>query len=154
MFSRLELAPPPSGVTATPGPSDGQLEVHELFGLPIRSPLVFLSGCGTALGAGTGEELAGEDYATLARAFLYAGAQNVVATLWPIDDAAAAEFAGTFYGSLGETDAVSALARAQRAMIGHARLAHPYFWAAYRLSGDGALNGFPHIQAVTSVSER
>ena len=70
------------------------LEVHEVVGLLVRSRLVFLSGCETGLGAaGARAFAAGEDYATLARAFHYAGAREVVATLWRVEDRGAAEFA-------------------------------------------------------------
>ncbi len=53
---------------------DGQLEVHEIIGLRVHSPLVFLSGCETGLGGAWSTGFApGDDFATLARAFLYAG---------------------------------------------------------------------------------
>ena len=40
MFSRIELARPRNAESA----NDGRLEVHEVLGLPVQSPLVFLSG--------------------------------------------------------------------------------------------------------------
>ena len=53
--------------------------MHEVLGLEIRSPLVFLSGCETGLGPGASRRYSpGEDYATLAAAFLTAGARQVV----------------------------------------------------------------------------
>ena len=135
MFSRIEVATRPNGGSA----NDGRLEVHEVLGLTIRSPLVFLSGCETGLGASWSTSFdRGEDYATLAQAFLYAGARNVVSTLWRVADESAAEFAEYFYDGLGSLQAVDALAAAQRRMLADPRYRAPYFWASYQMSGDGS----------------
>lgn len=133
-FSRLELTPG-SGAPS----DDGRLEVHELFTVVVRSPLIFLSGCETGLGAaGTTTFDVGEDYATLAQAFLYAGAGSVVSTLWRIEDEGAAVMASLFYGELARgTDPVEALARAQRTMITEGQYRAPHHWAAYQLTGGG-----------------
>jgi CHAT domain-containing protein len=99
--------------------------------------LVFLSGCETGVGAAWSTNFRrGEDYATLAQAFLYAGARSVVATLWSIEDGAAAEFANRFYDARRSRPTPEALADAQRSMIRDPRFASPYDWAAYGLTGD------------------
>ena len=77
----------------------------------------------------------GEDYATLAAAFLDAGATQVVATLWAIPDSGAAVFAARFYAELGRIGAAEALAITQRAMLADKRFRHPYYWAGYRVAG-------------------
>ncbi|MEE9293518.1 MAG: CHAT domain-containing protein, partial [Phycisphaerae bacterium] len=137
MFSRIELARESKNGSSD---DDGRLEVHELLELSIASPLVFLSGCETGVGAAGWTQFAkGEDYATLAQAFLYAGADNVVATLWRIDDEGAARFAEHFYRRLGSRNATTALAEAQREMMQDPDYGAPYYWAAYRLTGSGAL---------------
>jgi CHAT domain-containing protein len=137
MFSWLEAAP---SRRREGGSGDGRLEVHEVLGLRVRSPLVFLSGCETGLGAaGSTGFSPGEDFATLARAFLYAGARNVVATLWRVDDAGAAAFAAEYYRRLGTVGPVAALAQAQRAMAADPRWAAPYYWAGYTVAGDGGM---------------
>ena len=134
LFSRIEMQPGRSGRNG----EDGRLEVHELLDIPIRSPLVFLSGCETASGeAWSSAFAAGEDYATLARVMLYSGARSVVATLWAIDDRGAAVFAARFYGHLRSRSSAEALALAQRDMIRSGRYEDPYYWAGYRLSGPG-----------------
>lgn len=131
MFSQIRLVPG-SGARD----DDGRLEVYEIFGMRVRSPLVFLSGCETGAGSAWSSDFQrGEDYATLARAFLYAGARNVVATLWPIDDEGAAELADKFYTYRHSADDADALARAQREMMRDARYQSPYYWAGYQLSG-------------------
>jgi CHAT domain-containing protein len=145
MFSRLELAPGHSG---TPE-DDGRLEIHEVLGLSIGAELVYLSGCETGKGPAwrTGFER-GEDFVTLSQAFLYAGAHNVVATLWRVDDAGAAAFAREFYRAWRGGDPVEALATAQRAMLRQPAYRDPYYWAAYQVSGAGvAPAGVPGITA-------
>jgi CHAT domain-containing protein len=135
MFSRVALAPGRGG-----SGDDGRLEVHELLGLQISAPLVFLSGCDTGIGAAwsTGFER-GEDYATLAQAFLYAGARNVLATLWPIGDRGAAVFAERFYVHLERLPPPEALAAAQRDLLRSPDFGRPFHWAGYLLSGEGQL---------------
>ncbi len=137
LFSQLELA---GGRGAPSG--TGRLEVHELLAYHISAPLVFLSGCETALGGAWSTRFdTGEDYTTLAQTLLYAGARNVVATLWRIDDAGAAAFATRFYRSLGSDGVAAGLARAQRAMLADPRYKSPYYWAAYEATGSGILSG-------------
>jgi CHAT domain-containing protein len=145
LFSFLEFAPGPE----ERGENDGRLEIHEVLGLAINSSLVFLSGCETGLGASWSTEFErGEDYATLALAFLYAGADNVVATLWPVEDEGAAAFAERFYAELQHSDPVFALARAQREMLSHPTYSEPYYWAAYRLAGAGPTTARTNATAV------
>jgi CHAT domain-containing protein len=135
LFSHISLA----GTSGATRDDDGRLEVHELLGMKVRSQLVFLSGCETGVGAAWSTSFRrGEDFATLAQAFLYAGAGSVVATFWRIEDGAAAEFAGRFYDALRDSPAADALAEAQRSMIRDPRFASPFSWAAYAVTGDGA----------------
>jgi CHAT domain-containing protein len=115
------------------GEDDGRLDVHEILGLQTRSPLVFLSGCETGLGSGTVSAFApGSEEGSLAQAFLIAGAQTVVATLWRVDDAESVDLAKLFYRQirLGANPA-EALALAQRNVIRQPG----YSWAAYTVSG-------------------
>jgi CHAT domain-containing protein/Tfp pilus assembly protein PilF len=145
LFSRIELVPD----VMAPGTSeergrfdsdrDGRLEVHELLHTRADAVLVFLSGCETAMGPGWSTGFGrGEEFATLGQAFLHAGAENVIATLWRIDDPGAAAFAERFYQELDRRrDPVEALAFTQRAMIQDSRYGSPFFWGAYRLTGTG-----------------
>jgi CHAT domain-containing protein len=136
MFTRLDLSPGDPGDTE----NDGRLEVREILALDVGARLVFLSGCetGRAGAWATGFETQ-EDYATLAHAFLYAGARNVVATLWRVSDDGAAVLAARFYEALRDRDPVDALSVAQRAMLSDPRYRAPYFWAAYQISGSGGM---------------
>ncbi len=151
LFSRLELA------TNDDGASDdnGRLEVHELLGLRFQSPLVFLSGCETGLGASWSTQFeTGQDYTTIAQALLFAGARNVVATLWRIDDDGAAEFASRFYSARQTLGAPEAVARAQREMIADPRWRSPYLWAAYEVNGGGVEGFRPSKSRQQSVEQR
>ena len=129
LFSFLELEPG--------GVDDGRLEVHEVFGLPLNARLVVLSACQTGVGSGALADVpAGDDWVGLVRAFLFANASMVAATLWPVEDRATARLMEDFYRSLslGRSE-VEALARAQRAALRNPRTAHPFFWAPFVLVG-------------------
>ena len=137
LFSRIELAKPPL-VNNTSSSDDGRLDLHEVFGITIGSQLVFLSGCETGLGtAWSTDFVRGEDFATLAQAFLYSGAREVIATLWRLDDEAAALFASRFYWNLKSLPPAEALAAAQRDVRSDSRFKGPYNWAGYTLTGSG-----------------
>jgi CHAT domain-containing protein len=129
LFSFVELAPE-NGM-------GGRLEVHDVFGLQLNARLVVLSACQTALGGGALEDVpAGDDWVGLVQAFHSAGAENVIAGLWPVDDRATAELMGDFYAGLsrGRPEA-EALALAQRKMLRNKGTAHPFYWAAFTMSG-------------------
>jgi CHAT domain-containing protein len=74
-------------------PEDGLLYAQEVYGLRLPADLVVLSGCETALG----KEIRGEGLVGLPQAFLHAGAAQVVASLWKVDDRATAELFKSFY---------------------------------------------------------
>ena len=59
-----------------------------------------------------------------------------MATLWPVQDDGAAEFAAQFYASLETHAPAGALAAAQRFMLAHEHYRLPYYWAAYQLAGS------------------
>ena len=138
-----ESRPQLSGLVLSPDPErehDGFLSVGEVFGLDLECDQVVLSACSSA----RGELLTGEGIEGLTRAFLYAGARSVVSTQWDVAGDPTARFMDLFYGGLGESAGTHALAEAKRAFLrGEADLAgdldpaHPYFWAAFVLTGDG-----------------
>jgi CHAT domain-containing protein/Tfp pilus assembly protein PilF len=129
LFSYLRLHPS-SG-------TDGRLDVHEVFGLTLRADLVVLSACETGLSTGARRQVPpGDDWVGLVRAFLYAGARSVLASLWRVDDQATALLMGRFYAGLQDKGSTAAaLAEAQRALISAQQYANPYYWAAFALTG-------------------
>jgi CHAT domain-containing protein/tetratricopeptide (TPR) repeat protein len=116
---------------------DGRLEVHEVFGLDLNAHLVVLSACQTGLGSGALADVpAGDDWVGMVRAFLYAGASNVVATIWPVEDRATAELMGHFYRHLESGSSVNeAMTFAKRASLSSRSRAHPFYWAGFVLVG-------------------
>jgi CHAT domain-containing protein len=121
-------------VPAAAGTENGLLQAWEIFeSLRIDADLVTLSACQTGLGA----ERGGEGLIGLTRAFQYAGARSVLASLWSVGDDSTAELMTSFYGALkaGRTKD-EALRSAQRKLLGSPSTSHPFHWAALELSGD------------------
>jgi len=114
-------------------PRDGYLRLDDIYDLRLDADLVTLSACRTALG----QEVRGEGLVGLARAFMYAGARRVVASLWDVEDRATAELMSRFYrGMLAEgRPPAAALRAAQLSMWQEERWRHPYYWAAFALVG-------------------
>jgi len=116
--------------------ADGQLNAIDAFRFNLQGcELVTLSGCETGLSLSSG----GDEQLGLGRAFLAAGAQTLVMSLWPVEDRMTGEFMKRFYRNLlrGERK-VQALRSAQCEFLTHphSRSTHPYFWAAFRLVGE------------------
>lgn len=109
--------------------NDGVLTVGELYSMKLDADLVTLSACETGLG----KIANGDDVVGLTRGFLYAGTRSIVASLWSVDDRATAELMSTFYKSLAGVSKQEALRAAQLKVRGN--FPHPYFWAAFQLTG-------------------
>jgi CHAT domain-containing protein len=131
LFSHVELADAPGDL--------GLLETHEVFGLGLRARLLTLSACETAVGSGTRWDLpSGDDWVSLGSAFLAAGADNVLASLWQVEDLATAELMQRFYRHLtAGMSLAGSLAAAQRELIANPDTAHPFYWAGFVLVGAG-----------------
>ena len=116
------------------GEENGLLQAWEIFEqVRLDADLVTLSACETALGA----ELAGEGLIGLTRAFHYAGARSVLASLWRVADGSTAGLMNRVYGHLrAGVSKDEALRRAQRETIALPATAAPFHWAAFTLSGD------------------
>jgi CHAT domain-containing protein len=125
LFSFVELSPNTG--------HDGRLEVHEVFGLTLRARLLVLSACQTALGSGAVSDVpAGDDWVGLVRAFLGAGAQNVIATLWAVEDRSTAQIMARLHARLREGNSeLAALSRAQRETLRNPATSGPFYWAGF-----------------------
>jgi CHAT domain-containing protein len=115
-------------------PQNGFLRLYDIYNLRLGSDLVVLSACRTALG----EEIKGEGLIGLTRAFLYAGARRVAATLWEIDDRTTAALMKRFYeGLLARNERpAEALRNAQVSLWKSKGWEAPYYWAAFTLQGE------------------
>ncbi|HEY6552965.1 MAG TPA: CHAT domain-containing protein, partial [Vicinamibacteria bacterium] len=133
-FSWLLLAPGPSG--------DPFWRTLEIFNARIPAELVVLSACESGLG----RIVQGEGLLGLARAFFYAGATSLCASLWSVNDEATAGMMASFYrhllaeqrdGGGSPLAKAEALRRAQLDLLetGGAA-AHPSFWSPFVLLGD------------------
>jgi CHAT domain-containing protein len=120
--------------------NDGLLEVHEILELSLASELVTLSACQTGMGSGFFADIpAGDEFVGMTRAFLQAGSQSVLATLWQVNDRSTVDLMTGFYSGLEEPgtqrDKAVALAEAQRRLRAREEFRHPYFWAPFVLVG-------------------
>lgn len=119
---------------------DGVLTVSDLLSdSSLRFPvaeLVVLSACQTGLGQHT----ASEGTLGLQRAFLAAGARNVLVSLWSVSDEATSLLLQAFYRHwLEDPDTPSkaeALRRAQEDVRATRGFEHPRFWSAFQLVGS------------------
>jgi CHAT domain-containing protein len=133
--SSLVLSP---GDRSAPGRDNGLLQAWEIFErVQLDADLVTLSACQTALGRDSG----GEGLLSLARAFQFAGARSVLASLWSVSDGSTTELMKRFYSEMkaGKSKAES-LRTAQLDLIqggAHGPTpATPFHWAAFELFGD------------------
>ena len=116
---------------------DGLLEASEIAGLKLNADLVVLSACNTAGGAG---KFGGEALSGLAESFFFAGARSLVVSHWQVPSAATAQLMSALFATLGPElkGGVSvALQSAQAKLIAQQQTAHPFFWAAFVVVGDG-----------------
>lgn len=120
---------------------DGLVTAREIsVGWELGAELVVLSSCQTALG----HEIRGEGFVGLTHSFLAAGARNVLASLWSVDDQATRLLMEHFYHSwlVEGHPGPEALRSAKRAVRdtrvdGDHPYAHPRHWAAFVWVGPG-----------------
>jgi CHAT domain-containing protein len=115
---------------------DGILTALEASGLNLwGTKLVVLSACDTGLG----EVRNGEGVYGLRRAFVLAGAESLVMSLWPVSDYATRELMTSYYKNLKEgMGRGAALRQVQLDMLKHNPKLHPFYWANFIQSGEWA----------------
>jgi len=143
------VSPWHSGLMLAPGGTDdGCLHAAEVLELDLNCELVVLSACGTGLG----RLYAGEGWLGLSRAFLCAGAEQLVVSLWPVHDGATAILIEHVYRELASGAKPAEALRAARRKLRqqHAAIAsglrvsyaQPFFWAPFVVVGaSGAGEG-------------
>ena len=118
--------------------NDGILYSGEIYNLDLNCDLITLSACETARGVIS----KGEGVIGLSRAFMYAGAKNLIISLWKVSDLATSELMYFFYSELltlnpnlsNNTEFSLALHNAKLEMI-QSGYGHPYFWSSFILIG-------------------
>ena len=120
-------------VTRDARPVDGFLSVAEIMDLRLNADLVVLSACDTALG----KPLRGEGLVGLTYAFMVAGSDAVVASLWPVADRQTATLMQHFYAELFERGRrpTDALRMAQLQMSEDPQSRDPHYWAGFQVFG-------------------
>lgn len=112
----------------------GFVRAFEVSRLRLPGCLVVLSSCES----GIGKDLKGEGMQSLLRAFFEAGADGVIASLWPVSDRRTAILMRHFYRGLLQRGlpAPEALRQAQLALKKDSDSADPYYWAGFYYQGD------------------
>jgi CHAT domain-containing protein len=127
--------------------ADGLLTAQEIYGLTLEADLVVLSACRSGGGRVTGDGIA-----TFARAFMYAGAPSIVASLWDVADEPTNGLVRQLYRSwFAGASKARALRTAQLALLQDLRTGKthintpaglvaltedPIYWAGFALIGE------------------
>ncbi|HEU0120753.1 MAG TPA: CHAT domain-containing protein [Bryobacteraceae bacterium] len=128
-----DLARPRLALSIRPDGSPGLLAAGDIAALPLRADLVVMSAC-HSVGA---ESARGAGMLGLTRAWLTAGSQQVLATLWPVSDESTAFFKA-FHGRLAaeeRADSLPVAAALREAQLVCLRsggaIAEPRYWAGH-----------------------
>ena len=110
---------------------DGYLIPSEISKLDLNADFVNLSACQTAVG----KTYDSEGIIGFAQAFIEAGANGVLVSLWNVNDQSTAVFMTSFYSHLSKQNTVSkALALTKREFINGDygdEYSKPFYWAPY-----------------------
>jgi CHAT domain-containing protein len=117
-----------------PGQDNGILTALEAANLDLwGTKLVTLSACDT----GVGLVKNGEGVYGLRRAFILAGAQTVVTSLWSVSDYATRELMRDYYAGMKQGEGRGeALRQAKLAMLKRKGRDHPFYWASFIQFGN------------------
>jgi CHAT domain-containing protein len=147
--SELRCQNEPAIVTSAPpnarDASGALLIASDVANLDLDANAVILSACNTG---GPGNSTSGESLSGLARVFFFAGARSMLVTHWSINDQTSAFLvADTLRRLVASSDGglAGALRASQLGIVDRAGkdlpadLAHPFYWAAFALIGEGGV---------------
>lgn len=111
--------------------------VNQLYGLHLEADMVVLSACET----GIGKLAKGEGPLSIGRGFQYAGVENVLFSLWNVNDKTTTHFMGRFYQNLKKLNAKSsALYQTKLDYLNAKDISNdqksPYNWAPFVYYGE------------------
>ncbi len=112
---------------------DGILYSEEIYNLNLNARLVVLSSCES----GIGKLVKGEGMIALARGFFYAGVQNIIFSLWKVEDKSTSRLMIELYRSiLADKSLPDALRQAKISLIKDRFTAFPKYWSGFILVGE------------------
>lgn len=116
---------------------NGVLYSNDVYGMKLKCDLLILSACETGLG----KIMKGEGIIGLSRAFLYAGASNLIVSLWKVSDNSTSQMMMEFYRQMLSSDNASLnyaelLRKAKLSLLADKAYSRPYYWAPFIVIGD------------------
>jgi CHAT domain-containing protein len=125
------VSPLDSSIVLTKEGDAYKLYARDIMTQPLRAELVTISAC---YGSGT-KSYSGEGLVGLSWAFLRAGAHNVIAALWEVNDASTAQLMDNLYSNVKKgQDPAAALRSAKLAMLHSGNIyRRPFYWGAFQL---------------------
>jgi CHAT domain-containing protein len=114
--------------------NDNYLLAGSIYNLSLCADLVVLSSCESGLG----KSYKGEGMMSLTRSFLYAGARNVVFSLWKVNDQYTKNLMVRFYQAViqQKVNFAQALQQAKREIIASQKNLHPKDWSGFAIVGN------------------
>jgi len=122
-------SPLDSAVVLSGSPADRKLFTRDVVSTPLSAALVTVSGCRSA-GA---RAYAGEGLVGFAWGFLKAGARNVIAALWDVNDRSTARLMMCFYSQIASGNSPEEALRAAKIELlrSGGAYAKPFYWAPF-----------------------
>lgn len=128
-----------AGNHATPASihfADGQISLYDLYLLPLEQQLVILSACET----GVGKLQKGEGAMSVARGFQYSGANNLLFSLWKVNDLSTSQLMGMFYKNYKKnSSAYLSNQKAKLQYLSNKKIENskksPYYWGSFVFYG-------------------
>ncbi|HUJ22933.1 MAG TPA: CHAT domain-containing tetratricopeptide repeat protein [Bryobacteraceae bacterium] len=126
-----DQSPLNSAIILSPVANKYKLYASEVAGLKLNADLVTISACRSA----GSKAYSGEGLIGFAWAFLEAGAHNVVAGIWNVDDAAAPEIMQKFYAHWREGQSPAMALRSAKLKLLHTNgsFRKPYYWGPFEV---------------------
>ena len=110
-------------------PEDGILYASEIFSLNLNPELVVLSSCDTARGSNKAQS----SLSGFIHGFLFAGAKNIIASIWPSDDVGSRVFMQHFYSNYYPSANIPvSIRKAKLDLLNDpGPISHPYYWSGF-----------------------